>query len=97
MSDNKQPIVAEETQYLRVVDRSHKQVFFKKRKGCPLHTDGVNITWKDPDFLKKFTSEGGRILGARITGVCSKHQREITAAIKQARMIALLPFVAKFD
>ena len=47
--------------------------------------------------VKKFTSEGGRILAARITGLSTKLQRKITREIKIARMIALMPFVSKFD
>lgn len=82
----------------RVADRSNKNVFFRKRKGGPLSPEQINeISYKNPDLLKKFTSEGGRILAARITGLSRKVQRKITAEIKIARMIGLLPFVSKFD
>jgi small subunit ribosomal protein S18 len=82
----------------RVADRTNKKVFFRKRKGCPLHTGKViEITYKNPDFLGKFTSEGGRILPARITGLCNKHQKKVTQAIKLSRMLALMPFVSQFD
>ena len=42
--------------------------------------------------LKKYVSEKGKILPRRVTGLCAKHQRELTIAIKRARHIALLPF-----
>jgi len=96
MSENLNASPEETTQ--RVADRANKKVFFRKRSGCPLHEDKeLDITYKNPEFLSKFISEGGRILGARITGVCPKHQKEISKAIKIARMIALMPFVTKFD
>jgi len=88
----------ERTSPTRVADRSNKNVFFRKRKGGPLNPEQINeISYKNPDLLKKFTSEGGRILAARITGLSRKVQRKITAEIKIARMIGLLPFVSKFD
>ena len=58
MSENIQQPQAEESS--RVADRTNKKVFFRKRKGCPLHTpEGAQITYKNPDLLRKFTSEGG--------------------------------------
>nr|MCR5556906.1 30S ribosomal protein S18 [Butyrivibrio sp.] len=44
---------------------------------------------------KKFVSESGKILPRRITGNCAKHQRELTSAIKRARHLALMPYVAE--
>ncbi|AVP88119.1 30S ribosomal protein S18 [Candidatus Phycorickettsia trachydisci] len=96
MSEDLKALPEKATQ--RVADRANKKVFFRKRSGCPLHEDkDLNITYKNSEFLSKFISEGGRILGARITGVCPKHQKEITQSIKIARMLALMPFVTKFD
>jgi small subunit ribosomal protein S18 len=87
-----------ENEAQRMADRTNKNVFFRKRKGGPLTSDQVNeISYKNPELLRKFTSEGGRILAARITGLSMKIQRKITREIKIARMIGLLPFVAKFD
>ena len=48
----------------------------------------------DTTRLSKFISERGKILPKRMTGTCAKHQRELTTAIKRARQIALLPYVA---
>ena len=50
--------------------------------------------YKDVDKLKKYVTERGKILPKRITGTCAIHQREVTKAIKRARIVALLPYVA---
>jgi small subunit ribosomal protein S18 len=51
------------------------------------------IDYKDIEFLKLFITEQGKILPRRATGITVQQQRKITKAIKQARMLALLPFV----
>ncbi|MBS0584938.1 MAG: 30S ribosomal protein S18 [Verrucomicrobia bacterium] len=66
-----------------------------KPKKCPFTADGIwEIDYKDVDTLKQFTTERGKILPRRITGVSQMHQRKLTKAIKQARYMALMPFVA---
>ena len=68
----------------------------KKRKRCPFTASGVQeIDYKDIDTLSKFITERGKILPRRITGVSANHQRKLTAAVKRARHVALLPFVAE--
>lgn len=52
------------------------------------------IDWKDVDFLRRFIPERGKILPRRISGVTAKDQRRIARAIKRARTMALLPYVA---
>ncbi|GMO32103.1 MAG: hypothetical protein Ta2F_07930 [Termitinemataceae bacterium] len=69
------------------------KLFFKK-KVCRFCTQKLKIDYKDPDTLRRFITERGKILPRRITGTCAKHQREIAEAIKRARILALLPFVA---
>lgn len=69
------------------------KVFFKK-KVCKFCNQKLKIDYKDADILRRFITERGKILPRRITGTCAKHQRALALAIKQARMIALLPFVA---
>ena len=65
----------------------------KKRKNCSLCADKVtSIDYKDVDTLKKYVTERGKILPKRITGTCAIHQREVTKAIKRARIVALLPY-----
>lgn len=78
----------------RMAERTAKKVFFRRRKGCPLSVEGApEISYKNPDLLVKFVSEGGRILPSRITNVCAKKQRQLKNAIKVARILALLPFI----
>ena len=51
------------------------------------------IDYKDPEFLKKFLNEQGKILPRRITGTSVKFQRKVATAVKRARHLALLPYV----
>lgn len=68
----------------------------KKRKRCPFTTAGIReIDFKDIETLSQFITERGKILPRRITGVSAWHQRELAQAIKRARHMALLPFVAE--
>ncbi len=67
-----------------------------KRKVCVFCVDKVDsIDYKDTAKLRRFVSEKGKIVPRRISGNCAKHQRQLTEAIKRARHIALLPFVAE--
>jgi small subunit ribosomal protein S18 len=70
------------------------KVFFKK-KVCRFCTQKLKIDYKDADMLRRFVTERGKILPRRITGTCAKHQRALALAIKRARIIAILPFVAE--
>ena len=72
------------------------KVFCRRKKSCPLTgTNAPKIDYKDVKLLSRFISERGKILPSRITSVSHKKQRELAAAIKRARNIALLPFVTK--
>jgi small subunit ribosomal protein S18 len=71
------------------------KVFFTKKKVCKFCIQKLKIDYKDADSLRRFITERGKILPRRITGTCAKHQRALAAAIKRARIIALLPFVAE--
>ena len=65
----------------------------KKKKYCRFKKSGIKyIDYKDPEFLKKFLNEQGKI-PRRITGTSLKYQRRIAQAVKRARHLALLPFV----
>lgn len=67
----------------------------KRKKQCPFVAAGAQkIDYKDVDTLFRFITEKGKILPRRITGVSAKHQRHLAQAIKRARYMALLPFVA---
>lgn len=66
-----------------------------RRKVCGFCVDKVeHIDYKDTARLRKFVSERGKIMPRRMSGVCAKHQRELAIAIKRARIVALLPYVA---
>ncbi len=68
----------------------------RKRKRCPFTAAGIrDIDYKDIDTLTKFITERGKILPRRITGVSAYHQKRLAEAIKRARFVALLPFVAE--
>lgn len=68
----------------------------RKRKRCPFTAAGIReIDYKDTDTLIKFITDRGKILPRRITGVSAYHQKRLAEAIKRARHVALLPFVAE--
>ncbi len=65
----------------------------RKRKFCRFCADtSMRIDHKNPDLLKQFITDRYKILPARVTGTCAKHQRALTTAVKRARNLALLPF-----
>lgn len=68
----------------------------KKRKPCPFASSGItHIDYKDIENLKKFVTDRGKIMPRRITGVSARNQRLLAKAIKQARHVALMPFVGE--
>jgi len=70
------------------------RVFFRK-KVCRFCKGRVQIDYLDAAALRRFTTERGKILPGRMTGTCAKHQRVLARAIKRARGLAMLPFVAR--
>ncbi|OFX77494.1 MAG: 30S ribosomal protein S18 [Bacteroidetes bacterium GWE2_29_8] len=67
----------------------------KKKKFCRFKRSGIKyIDYKDADFLLKFLNEQGKILPRRLTGTSLKYQKKMSVAIKRARHLAILPFVA---
>jgi small subunit ribosomal protein S18 len=67
----------------------------KKKKYCRFKKSGIKyIDYKDADFLLKFVNEQGKILPRRITGTSTKYQRKVSQAIKRARHLSLMPYVA---
>jgi small subunit ribosomal protein S18 len=70
--------------------------FFRRRKYCRFTADGVKeIDYKDLDTLRNYVTETGKIVPSRITGTKSHYQRQLTAAVKRARFLALLPYTDK--
>ncbi|MDV3166833.1 MAG: 30S ribosomal protein S18 [Vigna little leaf phytoplasma] len=73
----------------------NKKYFKKRRKACYFTQNKIkNIDFKDIELLQKFITNKGKILPSRTTGVSAKWQRVLAKAIKRARHMALLPFVA---
>jgi small subunit ribosomal protein S18 len=69
-------------------------VEIRKKKYCRFRKNRIKyIDYKDPEFLKKFVNEQGKILPRRVTGTSLKYQRKVATAIKRARYISLLPYV----
>lgn len=75
-------------------DKRGKARYFRK-KVCRFCSSRVEVDYKDTETLKRYITERGKILPARITGTCARHQRLLTTAIKRCRTIALLPFVSR--
>ena len=72
-------------------DQSYRYLL---RRVDPSMDGAAVIDYKDVATLKKFTTDRGKILPKRITGTCAIHQRDVTNAIKRARIVALMPYVA---
>ena len=66
--------------------------FYRKRKKVCMLCTGKTVDYKDPETLKRYVNEKGKIVSRRITGTCARHQRVIAIEIKRARAIALLPY-----
>lgn len=67
---------------------------FNVKRPCPLCARGIlHVDYKDVELLNNYVGHNGRILARRITGLCAKHQRMVTVAIKRARIAALMAFV----
>ena len=68
-----------------------KRTTFKK-KVCKFCAQKIEPDYKNPEMLRRCTTERGKILPARITGTCAQHQRALTQEIKRARVLAYLPY-----
>ena len=66
-----------------------------RKKVCKFCTQNLVANYKNPDLLRRYVTERGKILPSRITGNCAKHQRALTTEIKRARVLAYLPFDRK--
>jgi small subunit ribosomal protein S18 len=71
--------------------------FFRRKKVCKFCTEKIDaISYRDVRLLQGFVAERGKIVPRRLTGVCTRHQRRLSLAIKQSRNIALLAFASRF-
>jgi small subunit ribosomal protein S18 len=76
------------------VPRRKRKQFFVRRKVCRFCVDAkLLIDYKDVTTLRQFITERGKIIPRRISGNCARHQRSLTRAIKQSRLLALMPYV----
>lgn len=62
-------------------------------KNCPFCANKTEPDYKDISVIAKYVTERGKLLGRARTGLCARHQRAVTVAVKRARHIALLPFI----
>jgi small subunit ribosomal protein S18 len=85
--------MAENTSEIRYLTPTTVEV--KKKKYCRFKKSGIKyIDYKDPAFLLKFVNEQGKLLPRRLTGTSLKYQRKVAQAVKRARHIAIMPYVA---
>jgi small subunit ribosomal protein S18 len=71
--------------------------FFRRKKVCKFCTEKIDaISYRDVRLLQGFVAERGKIVPRRLTGVCTRHQRKLSLAIKQSRNIALLAFATRY-
>jgi small subunit ribosomal protein S18 len=71
---------------------------FSRRKVCRFCADQtLAIDYKDPQLLKYFITDRGKIIPRRISGNCAKHQRKVALAVRRSRMIALMPYTVMGD
>ena len=83
--------MADDIRYLSPVDVNNRN----NKKYCRFKKAGIKyIDYKDPDYLMRFVNEQGKILPRRLTGTSLKYQRKVSVAIKRARHLALMPYVA---
>lgn len=68
---------------------------FFRRKVCKFCVQNLTVDYKNPESLRRFVTERGKILPRRITGTCAKHQRSLATEIKRSRVLAFLPYVKK--
>ena len=67
--------------------------FFRRRKFCKFTAEGVTeIDYKDLNTLRQYLTENGKIVPSRVTGTKSRYQRQLSAAVKRARFLALIPY-----
>jgi small subunit ribosomal protein S18 len=73
------------------MENPKEKKFFARKKICKFCSEGLEVDYKS-DLLSQFITERKKIVPRRSTGLCAYHQRDLSAAIKRARIMALLPF-----
>ena len=70
----------------------------RSRKNCPVCDSGVRVVdYKDERMVSRFITERGKIIPSRLSGMCARHQRQMSQAIKRARHIALVPYIRGYS
>ena len=70
----------------------------RRAKTCPVCESGVRVVdYKDDKQIARYTTERGKILPSRLSGMCARHQRQLATAIKRARYLALIPYIRGHD
>jgi len=93
----KEDVPAEEVAEKAVPERDKKRFFYSK-KVCRFCTGQIKmeeVNYKNVELLRRYVMPSGKIVPRRITGTCAKHQRVLATEIKKARILALLPFLAR--
>ncbi|MBI1918960.1 30S ribosomal protein S18 [Candidatus Microgenomates bacterium] len=75
--------------------RRSKRVKAIKKEDCPICKEGKNLDFRNFEALRSFMTERGKIMERTRTGICPKHQKQASVAIKRARFLALLPFAVR--
>ena len=66
----------------------------RQKKPCPITEAGIRyVDYKDDRLLARFITDYGKILPSRLSGVCARHQRQLSTAIKRARYLAIIPYI----
>jgi len=77
-----------------IMPRRKRKQFYVRRKVCRFCVDtALAIDYKDVNTLRQFVTERGKIIPRRISGNCARHQRKVTRAIKQARLLSLIAYI----
>lgn len=75
-----------------------RKKYAPRRKFCRFCADSdIPLNYKNPEVLRDFVTERGKIIARRITGVCARHQRDLTREIKRARQMALMYYTSTHD
>ena len=93
--ENRAPAAAATSAPMSTQRPQQQRPMRRRKKVCQFCADKVDyIDYKDTVRLRKYISERAKIYPRRIMGTCAKHQRQLTTAIKRARVVALLPYVS---
>jgi len=80
-----------------VVIRKKKQKRMMRKRHCRFCKDGIEkIDYKDLELIRRYVTERGKIRARRTTGTCAKHQRQLSRAIKRARILGRIPFKLEY-